>query len=374
MASHPIVVSRKPGRRRRGGLRAPRAGGLDINPSRTGSVPGSVLTVVGEDRIHVGDFLKDKLSIHHFEVNASQSIRLANLAKAYQRIRWDMVQVIVTPQVSVTTNGGYVAGFVMDPDDRAVTARQLSSVQGSQTKKFYETCVLKMPPKRELLYTSGGTDARLSTPAIFWMITEGYPSVNVPVVFTMKWRVTLSEPTVEPAVDQSFVLEGKLLPKQDNYNLQYQPPVGSATDDCSAAFPLSIQNRKDDSYFRVPTFLIEYKEGTGDTGTVQAHFIVYRPTDKRCYYSASGEKIDQTAWQGDVNIQVVVPCGTFMKYEGSGNPCGGVSVTSPQSASPTSTDYTMLLDRYTLLLRNLEKFSLKSKNSSENDWTLLMKE
>lgn len=369
------MVQSKPRRGRRGGLRAPRARGLDLNPSRTTGVPGSVITVAGEDRLGIFDFPKDVVSFHHMEINPSQSVRLGNLAKAYQRIIWDTVQIIITPQVSVMTNGGYVAGFIMDPEDRAVTARQLSSAQNSQTRKFYESVTLTMPTKRDKLYTSGGVDPRLSVPAVFWLITEGTPSIKVPIVITIKWRVTLSEPTVEGAIDESFILNGSLIPKADNFNIQYKGNGGqAATDDCSSAFPISIQNRKDDSYFRVPTFLIEYKEGTGDTGTVQGHFIVYRPAEKRCYYSASGDKIDIVKWQGDVNIQVLVPCGTFMKYEGSGNVCSGVSVTSPPSESGASTDYSQLLDKYSLLLRKMERFFLKSETPSKNDWQILTAE
>lgn len=348
-------------------------GGADINPSKTRAVPGSVISLSGEDRLGLVTVAKDATTFNHFDITSGSSLRLGNIAKAYQRIKWDMVSVTVTPQVAVTVSGGYVCGFIMDPSDRAVTARQLSSAQGSQTRKWYESVTVRMPPKRELLYTSAGTEPRLSQPCVFWIVTEGPPTSTVPIVVTMNWRVTLSEPTVEGQSDKSFVLAGTLVPKQNNYNLQYIPPGGSATDDCSKGFE-NFKDEESDCYFRVPTFLIEYSEGTGDTGTVQAHFVVYSPSDKKCYYSASGTKRDTTTWQGDINIQVVVPCGTFLKYEGSKNPCRGDRSSPPLSQSQELTTSKKESSSYSRLASLMEELLLKLETTSESDFVNLTNE
>lgn len=109
---------------------------------------------------------------------------MGTISRAYQRIRWNSVKVIVTPQASTMTNGGYVCGFIMDPEDKTITARDLSASQGAQTKKWYESAVVSMPHKPDLLYTSPGEEARFTVPASFWIVGEGAPSSDITIVVT----------------------------------------------------------------------------------------------------------------------------------------------------------------------------------------------
>lgn len=184
---------RSRGRRDRNG----RNQGLDIAPSRVRTVPGSTITLSGNDRIESQTIASGKSVFFSVDVTPGISPRLSSIAKAYQRIRYDSVVAVVTPQASAMTNGGYVSGFVMDPEDKALTAVELSSVMFSQTKKWYESARIVMPAKKDVLYTSSGSDPRLSVPASFWLISEGPPSADLTFIVTLEWRVTLSEPTVE---------------------------------------------------------------------------------------------------------------------------------------------------------------------------------
>lgn len=316
----------KPGRRRIGGrVRAPRVprNGFDINPSRSLPVPGGGVTITGEDRLGIYSVSKGTGTFTSVPIVPGASVRLASICKAYQRVKWLSVSVTVTPQAPMTVAGGYVAGFIMDPDDTAVTAEQLSAAQNSLTRKWFESCTVRMPPKPDLLYTSTSEEPRFSSPGSFWMISEGTPSQDIYVVMTLRWKVHLTTPTVEKDNNYSFSMPGRLIGKQANYNLQWVPESSTKPqDNVYDMMPANIRDQPGDHYFRVPTFNIEYDEGTGDTGTYQAHFIVYRASDKQIYWSDTGFKINTTpVWQSNVSVQTLVPCGTFCKYAGKGNVC-----------------------------------------------------
>lgn len=314
-----------------------RAGGtVSLNPSLAPRVRGETTTLSGEDRLDMFTAKRSQTTVVSYNMASSMSLRLSHIAKAYQRIQWLSLTVTVTPQVSVVTNGGYVCGFIMDPSDESVTARQLSAVQGSTTKKWYESCRVSMPRKLEVLYTSDSEEKRLSIPAKFWLITEGQPSNDVPVVLTVNWRVKLMEPTIETGSSFSFVTVGDIISKPNNYNTTWKKPDGTKTDDFSEFVPPEVNNIKGLTYFRVPTFTVEYAEGTGDTGTIQCHFIAYDSGDKKMYFSQNGTSLEKNTWQSDVDVQTLVPCGVFCKYVGSGNVCRGVGVVPPSSNSSIS--------------------------------------
>lgn len=312
-------TKRSTGRRRRG-----RNGnaGVDVAPSRARAAPASSIVLSGEDRIDSFTVTNASSLFYSVPITAGLSLRLSNVAKAFQRISWLGCTVRVIPQAPLTTKGGYVAGFVMDPSDKAVTAAELTAAQGSKTCKWYETCVSSMPSKRQLLYTSAGEDPRLSSPGTFWVVSEGNPADNITVIVTINWRVRLSYPMVENVSDNSFMLEGSIVPKSGGYNLLYRPPgkkYEEARDDVSVALPENL--RTQDCVFRVPTFLIEYAEGTGDTGSRQMHFVHYVAAQKRFFYSSTGDQIESDiVWQSGVTTDTtLVPCNTFMKYLGAKN-------------------------------------------------------
>lgn len=349
--------------------RSNRASGVDIAPSRIPPTKGGTIVVSGEDRLAAID-LKAKASVFSsVQISPGASSRLATLSKAYQRIRWNSVRLIVTPQASAMTNGGYVCGFIMDPSDEAVTAKDLTASQGSQTKKWYESAVLNMPSKPDLLYTSPGEDPRLNIPSTFWIISEGAPSSDLTVIVTFHWTVTLSIPTLEDISSSSFSLKGELRGKQSNYNLSYFPPGSTkGQDDFSSQIPDHLRTATQNQFFRVPTFNIEYSEGTGDTGTIQAHFIVYAPGDKKVFYSSNGRTIIETPWQGDVQAdQVCVPCGTYCKYIGPGNLCQ--TVRHPLQPSPLKNRGTSLNEwsQFSQRLLQMERSLQELRSLSELD-------
>lgn len=337
----------------------------DVAPTRIPTPSGGSISVSGDDRLDAIEIQKDKSITHSFTISPSTSLRLGTISKAYQRIHWQMVEFIVTPQASAITNGGYVCGIVMDPSDEYVTAQTLSATQGSQTKKWYESAIVRMPSKADILYTSPGEDARLTSPGRFWIVSEGVPSSKLTLVVTMKWRVRLTHPTVENISGDSFILEKEIIAKGANYNVVLKDPCGSTTtEDFSGVIPDNLQQIPGKHFFRVPTFNIEYSEGAGDTGTMQMHFLVYSTSDKKMYYSSDGKNVDTTPWQGNVPTnQILVPSGTYLKYTGQGNHCArGVKLPglTLKTSNQSSQRLESLFDRMEKLSTELQMLSSRS--------------
>lgn len=364
----------KRGGGRRGGNRNGTLG-ADIAPSRIPAPRGNTITVDGEDRLIALDIKKGASVFTNVDIGPGVSQRLGTIARAYQRIRWNSVKVIVTPQASAMTNGGYVCGFIMDPEDKTITARDLSATQGSQTKKWYESAVVQMPRKTDLLYTSPGEEPRLSVPSTFWIVGEGPPSSDLSVIVTFLWSVTLSNPTMEDISNLSFNMKGEMRGLKDNFCLSwFNENSPSGTVDCSGLMSDGIRALQGNHFFRVPTFIIEYSEGTGDTGSIQAHFIVYKSDDHKMYYSSNGRDIIKTKWQGDVEAdQVLVPCNTYCKYVGPGNPCQAVSSPQPSlyTSGPNSAqNWAQLIEEFQRVflayseLKNSSKSNLIESNAS----------
>lgn len=277
-------------------------------------------------------------------------------------MKWLSVEVIVTPQASAVTNGGYVCGFVMDPTDKHITADVLSATAGSQTKKWYESAVVRMPNKPDLLYTSDSEEPRLSEPARFWIMSEGKPSSNLTLIVTCKWRLRLMNPTLEDRSSDSFVIVGDLRSKKSNYNLSYFAHCSdTATDDFSSQVPERLKTISGSHFFRVPTFTIEYDGEAGEILSDQMHYIVYKTSDKKAYYSSDGKVVNTTTWAAKAESQYVVPEGTYFKYVGQGNVCAaavqGLRPLKSNTSIPSS-------DRLEKVERLLSQLSLSLQRNS----------
>lgn len=316
-AVHPKGRSRV--RARRGGLS--RDGGIDIAPSREKPVPGDTITTAGEDRIGIFQVKSSQSLFKSYDIDSGISLRLRTLCRAYQRMKWLQCQIRVVPQAPVTTKGGYVCGFIRDPDDGAVTAQELSAAQSAITKKWYETAIVNMPRNviSEWYFTSEGDERRTSSPGKFWVISEGAPSDSIDVIVTINWRVSLTQPTVERVSDYSFTSNFQLHPDLGKSTLRaYYNNVYTA--DFSSFVPDYIKTLNAKSAFRVPSFNVEYAEGTGDTGTIQCHYVIYDPNDKTM--SSSNNAVNSvSAWQSNIATQMLVPCNTLYKFVPWGDSC-----------------------------------------------------
>nr|UYL94323.1 MAG: putative capsid protein [Inari permutotetravirus]UYL94327.1 MAG: putative capsid protein [Inari permutotetravirus]UYL94329.1 MAG: putative capsid protein [Inari permutotetravirus] len=367
----PAVANSKTRGRQRRSRRGNRNGGSlssDIAPTRVPVPPGQNITVTGVDEIGNLDVKQGGSLIHSFNITPGLANRLSNLAKSYQRMTWLNVKFVVSPLVSTVTNGGYVAGIVLDPDDQHVTARDLRSTQGSQTKKWYQDAVVRMPRKTDKLYTSSGDEARFSSPGSFWICSKGAPSADLSITVTMEWTVMFENPTSEEDGSLSIIMDGQLSSVGGKSYMAYFPPCKTTgVEDVSPIIPPSLLLLPGKHFFRVPTYTVEYSEGTGDTGTIQMHFIVYDTSDKHMHFSEDGKTLNAAVWQAGVDNQVLIPSGTFCKYVGQGNVCRVVSnhpssrFHSSQNSSPT---YNNLLRKVRMLEQSLQRYEMNSARDS----------
>lgn len=383
--SHPTMAAPKTRNPSRGGFRgrrqtsgAYRKSGMrssigDPAPSRIPPASGDSIIVTGEDRVDNFEMKKDSTLFKEYLVSPGISPRLSQIAKAFQRIKWRSLTAYVTAQASAIISGGYVAGFIMDPEDKSVTVDHLASNRGAVTKKWYETAIIRMTPTSELYYTSPGVDPRLEAPGRFWVISDGKPQSDINVVITFRWTCELSKATVERDANFGFTLEGSIRAYKSNYNLQWKSKGATEyINDCSGAIPSTILGVPGKHFWRVPSFNIEYKEGTGDTGTIIAHFIVYDISDKKFYWSQDGVNIGTTVWQGDLDEQIAVPCGTIFRYAGQGNICRATLASHRQSALPDSSNSSDIVnDLATTLKRLLQVLPVGGELSREDSMELI---
>lgn len=362
--------------------RGPRNGGSlssDIAPSRIPAPPGNTITISGEDRVLAVDVGANKSIMQPISVGIGMSGRLSTISRAYQRVKWMMVEFIVTPQASATTNGGYVCGFVTDPTDDHITADVLSATQGALTKKWYETAICRMPPKPDLLYTSDSDEPRLSEPARFWIISEGKPSSSLTLIVTARWKVRLSNPSLENQTSDSFVLVGDLRSNKGQYALSYYPHCSNTPqDDVSSQIPARLKEIPGTHFFRVPTFTIEYEGEAGEILSDQMHYIVYKQADRKAYYSSDGKTINTTKWAEKAENQYLVPEGTFFKYVGMGNVCVAEVQGRHKLESKTFESFSIKLQRVESLLNELRSSSRRNsrtleRRSSDSTFELLEK-
>lgn len=350
----------------RGGM----GGGRAFNPTAMTPTPSGGSVEVGEDRW--ASFDVNSLSAGKtwpFLIDAHMSPRLRTLAAAYQRIQFLSVIVNVTAQASAITPGGFVAGFVMDPDDPKISIEALQATQGAVVKRWPESTNIKMPNTSTLFYTQRGVEVRTRSPGRFWLFCDGAPNTSVHVVVSVRWRVKFSKAAYDDGeTDYSFFMEGKQLNASPGQYCLALSDVGSNSTtklDTSSIYPASARTSEQEYiFFSVPTFNIEYSEGSGDTGTLECHFVVFKPSDKRTYYSMDGVSIADTVWQTNVKTQVCVPCGTYFRHHECSKNSQVRSREPPPLPSKELIDSSKLLKRITDCLVLLEQTSRRNCNPS----------
>lgn len=159
----------------------------------------------GTDRlVHI----KDLSQFKHGDVMLQSMVtpadfaRLKGIAKSFQRIKWVELSFEVHMQNSSATPGGYVAGFVPDPEDSFEGSEddlnRLTSSPGSKTQKMWESCFVKARPPKTLLFTSSSVEPRLFSPGQFILLTDGETSAtDSSCTVFVHWKVSLSVPSVE---------------------------------------------------------------------------------------------------------------------------------------------------------------------------------
>lgn len=135
--------------------------------------------------------------------------RLRNLAGSYQRIEWKKLVVRYEPMVPTAAVGGYVCGFIPDPEDDLQTGDPLERLlahPGSKLTKIWQASTVVHKPLNDRLYTSQPPrgEVRLYSPGRVALVIDsavsGGKDVKCPLSVYIDWEVVLMEPSLEAVV------------------------------------------------------------------------------------------------------------------------------------------------------------------------------
>lgn len=169
--------------------------------------------VSGSDRLmHIPDVSKyaDGDTVLTVPWEPSLHERLGILAKAFQRYTIHSLRFEVRPMLSSATSGGYVVGFIPDPEDVNLGSRaaaRLTATVGSVTAKWWELATVVHRGRGELLYTATvAGQERQSSPGVFAMVVDGKSTQVGSLTIAVHYDVQLSAPGVEAQKDAGVTI------------------------------------------------------------------------------------------------------------------------------------------------------------------------
>lgn len=323
-ALHPQPTSGSNRRRRRAGAAATAAPLSLPTTNQTGGGNTQNLVVQGKEQLTSHKLKVGDTSPFSMRITPTVTPRLAAHASAYQRIRYEMVRLQITPLNAAIVNGGYVAGFVADPEDDGLTATTLASHQGSVIRKNWETALVTAAGFRfQEYYTSEGEhpDLRWFSPGTFWLIPEAASSSEISFAITLHWKVRLSVPSAEKPVrvssDITFMESGWPSPG-------YHQIRGKGGKKQAKQIITGLPPDKSGIYIYLLTagVDIEYKEGEGDTGTARYFHLMYDSDQfELTWMSEPGDSKSAYPWQSNVEERMIIPAGAIaVLLKAPGNP------------------------------------------------------
>lgn len=221
------------------------------NKSSTGSA-----SLKGTDRLlHIDDVstLNSQTVVINQIIDGYVTDRLANMAKSYNRMEWLKLKFTVVPQVPTTVGGGYVTAFVQDASIKVPNGNEgltmITSTDGAQTKKFWETTNVKAKVPCDELYSKFvPTEPRWSSPGVFVFAVDGKATDHGSITIYMEWSVRFTSPivAVEEEKGETILISTEPLVTQGGHTGIWtwegdkfisDPSSGHFLADCRAAFP-----------------------------------------------------------------------------------------------------------------------------------------
>lgn len=169
--------------------------------------------------------------------------RLRQQAGVFQKICWHSLTFEIQTQTPTTTGGGYMVAFAVDPllevGSGQVALNAITTMQGAQTSKTWQSVVFSAPVTRNPLFVATGADLRLYSPGRLIVVVDGPPNVDVPITIIAKWTVSLSSPArvqlaqsiPQPTLTASFLYTGEDTVRWENWN----PTTNTITPDTEDA-------------------------------------------------------------------------------------------------------------------------------------------
>lgn len=168
--------------------------------------------------------------IYNQAITPSLLPRLRQQAGVFQKIRWLNLTFEIQTQTPTTTGGGYVVAFAVDPllevGSGQVALNAITTMQGAQTSKTWQSVVLSAPVTKNPLFVATGADLRLYSPGRLIVVADGPPNVDVPITIIAKWTVSLTSPArvplaqsiPQPTLTASFLYTGGEKVRWENWN------------------------------------------------------------------------------------------------------------------------------------------------------------
>lgn len=209
-------------------------------------------------------------SLYSLRFDASVLPRLRRLSQTFQRIVYHSLKFTISGKAPTAVGGGFLAVFIPDPDDDNVTLERAASSQGNVPGRWWDekTVVATVPKSR--LYTSPSAELRLFSPGWFYLFVDGSPTSACSLTLEVSWDVTLDTPSLEeaPKGPLSFSPSGPLRFASGAQNLTNS---AATIADATKLLEPPIEN---DTWLKLPfVALVEYSEGSGDTGTLPFRYL-----------------------------------------------------------------------------------------------------
>lgn len=218
-------------------------------PQRIVTRTGDVATLSGTDRMQMipdVSALKTGHIIYSELITPGDFARLKNVARSFQRIRYNSLRFRIEPQMSTATSGGYVTAFVADPADTAPQTgvlNYLTSQKGSQTCKWWQNSTVVMPSTPRLFYTSNSVEVREYSPGRLMVAVDGQASQKGNLTVFCEWNVTLSVASMEAerAVVEDFTIATDLYTRTEYTGLWSKKSGAWGTSNFAELIPGSVK-------------------------------------------------------------------------------------------------------------------------------------
>jgi len=171
------------------------------------------IVISGVDRFaHIQDVAayEGQSLIMEIPITAAVFPRLESLANNYQNWQVEKLEFRVNPQISTQTNGGYICGYSRDPLEKIGTGTDalnaITSLRGSQTKKWWEDSIIKSYGSPKVLFTQESGDERFFADGIFYLASDGKATTAGALTIYVDYTVKLMKPvlrsTEEPELEK----------------------------------------------------------------------------------------------------------------------------------------------------------------------------
>jgi len=178
-------------------------------PQSSRKVTESILISGGDRFAHIKDVgaYEGQTLIMELPITVAVFPRLQSLANNYQNWRVEKLGFRVNPQISTSTNGGYVCGYSRDPLEKigegADALNAITSLRGSQTKKWWEDSVVTSFGQPKNLFTQESGDERLYADGIFYLASDGKATSPGALTIYVDYTVRLIKPVLRGEDDDA---------------------------------------------------------------------------------------------------------------------------------------------------------------------------